>query len=97
PEGGDGALRARPAPSDGLAGTALYLLGWGVTRKYGRTALKPFGKRSASSFGSCSAGTITTSSPSCQSAGVATLWLSVSCSESTTRKISEKFRPVLAG
>ena len=29
--------------------------------------------------------------------GVATLWLSVSCSESITRRISLKLRPVLAG
>ncbi|MNL79975.1 hypothetical protein D3C87_2067050 [compost metagenome] len=29
--------------------------------------------------------------------GVATLWLSVSCSESMTRRISLKLRPVLAG
>jgi hypothetical protein len=28
---------------------------------------------------------------------VATLWLSVSCSESINRKISSKLRPVLAG
>src|SRR6187549_3079056 len=97
-EGGDGARRTsctlrRLGP--GLE--RPHLFGCGVTRRYGRTALKPLGKRSASSFGSCKAGMITTSSPSCQSAGVATLWLSVSCSESTTRKISEKFRPVLAG
>jgi len=37
---------------------------------------------------------ITPSSPSFQSAGVATLWLSVSCRESTSRKISSKVRPV---
>ena len=37
-----------------------------------------------------------TSSPCFQFTGVATLWLSVSCSESITRRISSKLRPVLA-
>jgi hypothetical protein len=55
------------------------------------------GKRWAISAGSWIAGMITTSSPSFQFAGVATLKLSVSCSESITRRISSKLRPVLAG
>lgn len=38
-----------------------------------------------------------TSSPRFQSAGVATLWLAVSCNESIARRISSKLRPVLAG
>src|SRR5690554_1009395 len=42
-------------------------------------------------------GTMMQSSPSSQLTGVATLWLSVNCSESMTRRISLKLRPVLAG
>ena len=42
-------------------------------------------------------GTTTQSSPSFQFTGVATWWWSVSCSESMTRRISSKLRPVLAG
>ena len=38
-----------------------------------------------------------TSLPCCQSAGVATLCLAVSCIESITRKISWKLRPVVMG
>ncbi len=40
---------------------------------------------------------MTTSSPSFQLPGVATLWWSVSCSESITRSTSSKLRPVDAG
>ncbi|MDT4885601.1 hypothetical protein FQZ97_1218500 [compost metagenome] len=46
---------------------------------------------------SCRDGTMITSSPSSQFTGVATLWLSVNCRESMTRRISLKLRPVLAG
>jgi hypothetical protein len=49
-----------------------YLLGWGVSRRYGFTALKPFGNRSLASS-SERAGTMITSSPSFQLTGVATL------------------------
>ena len=49
-----------------------YLLGWGVTRRYGLRALNPFGNRSVASS-SDSAGTTITSSPSFQFTGVATL------------------------
>lgn len=56
-----------------IAMRACHLFGCGVRRRYGRTALKPFGKRFFSSSGSCSDGTITTSSPSFQLPGVATL------------------------
>jgi hypothetical protein len=38
-----------------------------------------------------------TSSPCFQFTGVATLWLAVSWSESSTRSTSSKFRPVLIG
>src|SRR5688572_10517002 len=43
------------------------------------------------------AGTMITSSPSFQFAGVATLWFAVSWMESTTRRISSKFLPVVIG
>ena len=49
-----------------------YLLGWGVTRRYGLRALNPFGNRSLASS-SETAGTMMTSSPSFQLTGVATL------------------------
>jgi len=49
-----------------------YLLGWGVIRRYGFTALKPLGNFSLASS-SDTAGVITTSSPSFQFTGVATL------------------------
>jgi len=42
-------------------------------------------------------GTMITGSPCFQSAGVATAWFAVSCSESITRRSSWKLRPVLAG
>ena len=42
-------------------------------------------------------GTMITSSPFFQSAGVATLCLAVSCMESMTRRISSKLRPVVMG
>jgi len=42
-------------------------------------------------------GTMITSPPCFQFTGVATLCLSVSCSESMTRRISSKLRPVDAG
>src|SRR5262249_50090067 len=76
---------------------SFHLLGCGVIRRYGLLTLEPFGKFCLSTSGSCSEGTITQSSPSFQFTGVATEWLSVSCSESITRKISSKLRPVLAG
>jgi hypothetical protein len=56
----------RPAPSGD------YLLGWGVTRRYGLTDLNPLGNRSLASS-SETAGTMITSSPSVQFTGVATL------------------------
>src|SRR4029078_3293706 len=43
------------------------------------------------------AGVMITSCPGCQSAGVASWWAAVSWSESSTRRISPKCRPVLAG
>ncbi len=49
-----------------------YLLGWGVTRRYGFSAVNPLGKRSVASS-SDSAGTTITSWPSVQFTGVATL------------------------
>src|SRR5579872_1893878 len=58
--------------------------GCGVYRKYGFITFTPFGNFFCASSVEIE-GTTITSSPSFQSAGVATLWLAVSCSESTTR------------
>src|SRR5579863_7970430 len=76
---------------------ADYLLGCGVMRRYGLISFQPFGNFCFITAGSVSDGTITTSSPSFQFPGVATEWLSVSCSESITRRISSKLRPALCG
>ena len=64
--------RRAPAPVPTGAPASTYLLGCGVIRRYGLTALKPFGNRSLASS-SETAGTMTTSSPSFQLTGVATL------------------------
>src|SRR6185369_13905832 len=72
------------------------LLGCGVIRRYGFGAFQPAGNLARASS-SERAGTMMQSSPSFQLTGVATLYLAVSCSESITRSISSKFRPVLAG
>ena len=73
-----------------------FLTGCLVTRRYGFCSSQPSGNSSlASSLET--AGTMITSSPSFQLAGVATLLLAVSCSESITRRISSKLRPVDAG
>ena len=61
--------RAQPA-ADGLNG-GRYLLGWGVTRRYGFSASHPFGNFVFASS-SLTAATMITSSPSVQSTGVAT-------------------------
>src|SRR5262249_49564705 len=71
--------------------------GCGVSRRAGFSALKPLGNFLFSSSGSVSDGTITQSPPCFQLTGVATWYLSVSWSESRTRRISLKSRPVLAG
>ena len=70
-----------------------YLLGCGVdaeVRLHGLEALGNFSLASSSE----TAGTMMTSSPCFQFAGVATLCLAVSWSESMTRRISSKLRPV---
>src|SRR5579871_4695129 len=89
-----------PRRRDAAGGECLgrpYLFGCGVMRRYGLTAVYPFGNFCLRTSGSCSDGTMMTSWPSFQLTGVATEYLSVSCSESTTRRISSKLRPVLAG
>src|SRR5579871_4431041 len=73
-----------------------HKFGCGVYRKYGFTTFTPFGNFFCASSVEI-AGTTITSSPCFQSAGVATLWLAVSCNESTTRNTSWKLRPVDAG
>ncbi len=50
-----------------------YLFGCGVTRRYGRAAVKPFGYFFFSSSGSCTVSGMMTSSPSFQLPGVATV------------------------
>ena len=64
---GGPASRARSAGPGGRA----YLLGWGVTRRYGLRRLKPLGNFFSASS-SDTAGTTMTSSPSFQFTGVAT-------------------------
>ena len=59
-------LRPRLEPQD------RYLLGWGVTRRYGLSAFQPFGNFSFASS-SETAGAMITSSPSFQLTGVDTL------------------------
>src|ERR1051326_20282 len=72
------------------------LLGCATKRRYGFKVFQPPGNFSLAAS-SESDGTMITSSPSFQLTGVATLYLAVSCSESITRRISSKLRPVLAG
>src|SRR5262245_56438968 len=72
------------------------LLGCGVIRRYGFGALQPAGNFSFAASSDTEL-TMITSSPSFQLTGVATLYCAVSCSESITRRISSKLRPVLAG
>src|SRR6266567_3278809 len=72
---------------------ALPYFGCLTTRKYGLSVFHPSGYFCcASSFDT--AGTMMTSSPCFQFAGVATLCLAVSCMESRARRISSKLRPV---
>src|SRR5574341_1813469 len=76
--------------------SAGYRFGCGVVRKYGLIVLCPLGNLAGTSA-SATEGEIMQSCPGFQSAGVATLYLAVSWSDSTTRKISSKLRPVDAG
>src|SRR5262249_27943699 len=75
---------------------ASRYFGWATTRRYGLSSFQPAGN---SFFASSldTDGTMMTSWPCFQFTGVATLCLSVSCSESITRRISSKLRPALAG
>ena len=70
------------------------MFGWRVVRRYGFFVTKPEGNCFFASS-SDTAGEMMTSSPAFQSAPVETLWPAVSCSESMTRRISWKLRPVL--
>src|SRR5882762_48267 len=74
----------------------VVLFGCGVMRRYGFGAFQPAGNFVFASSSDID-GTMITSSPSFQLTGVATLYLAVNCSESITRRISSKLRPVLAG
>src|SRR5207244_458989 len=87
-DGGQGRRRCRP--------DHVPYFGCGVRRRYGLRVFQPFGNLALASS-SLTAGTMITSSPCFQFTGVATLWASVSWSESITRKISSKFRPVVCG
>jgi len=69
---GPGPKAGSGASDQAREGRRDYLLGWGVTRRYGLMAVKPLGKRSLASS-SDTAGTTMTSSPSVQLTGVATL------------------------
>ena len=69
---GPGPKAGSGAADQAREGRRDYLLGWGVTRRYGLMAVKPLGKRSLASS-SDTAGTTMTSSPSVQLTGVATL------------------------
>ena len=75
------------------AGALLRLLDDAEVR-LGRS--QPSGNSSLASS-SLTEPTMMTSSPCFQLAGVATLWLAVSCSESMTRSTSSKLRPVVIG
>ncbi len=81
PAGRDDRPAGVPTPHRPIRGTTApgrcperraYLLGWGVTLRYGLMALNPLGNRSLASS-SETAGTMITSSPSFQLTGVATL------------------------
>ena len=77
-----------PADAERLSARAAC-----VRRRYGFSAFQPCGNFALASS-SVTAGTMMTSSPCFQFTGVATRWASVSCSESITRRISSKLRPV---
>ena len=70
--------------------------GCGTRRRYGFTVFQPSGYFSLASS-SETAGMMITSSPLFQFTGVDTLCFAVSWSESMTRRISSKLRPVLCG
>src|SRR6266852_5976087 len=72
------------------------LFGCGTTRRYGFKVFQPPGNF-AFAASSDNDGTMITSSPSFQLTGVAPLYPAVNCSESITRRISSKLRPVEAG
>ena len=65
-------------------------------RRYGFTVSQPSGNSSLAASLS-TAGTMMTSSPSCQLAGVATFDFAVSWHDLSTRSNSSKFRPELIG
>src|SRR4051812_6781383 len=93
------ALRARPGVRrDELSLTSgdVRYFGCGTIRIYGFGDFQPCGKIVLASS-SLTEPAMMTSSPDFQSAGVATRCLAVSCSESITRNISWKLRPVVIG
>jgi hypothetical protein len=74
----------------------LDYFGCATTRMYGFFAVHPCGNFCLASS-SETAGTMITSSPCFQFTGVATLCRAVNCTESSSRRTSSKFRPVLMG
>src|SRR5215203_1464104 len=82
--------RERPEAHGDLALCSCRYSGCGTTRMYGFGAFhSPKSSRASSSETDPA---MITSSPRCHWAGVATLCLAVSCSESITRSTSSKFR-----
>src|SRR4051794_19533580 len=90
------AERGMPRPRTGAGAWPDQPPGWGTIRMYGLGAFQPSGNL-ALAASSETEGTMITSPPCCQSAGVATWCFAVSCSESSARRISAKLRPVLIG
>src|SRR6185436_11840082 len=85
-----------PSPQRRGLTPLLRQRGCGTIRMYGLGDCQPSGYFSRASSSETEPA-ITTSSPSFQLTGVATLWFAVSCSESTTRSTSSKLRPVVIG
>src|SRR5439155_1721283 len=88
--------QAGVAPQVEGDGVILRHLGCAVRRRWGLSAFQPLGNFALASS-SVTAGTMITSSPCFQFTGVATRCASVGWSESITRRISSKFRPVVCG
>src|SRR3954451_15282589 len=87
--------RRTVAPRQQDEGRPYLALGSLVVRRYGLTLLRSPNFSLAASSSTVLA--MITSWPCFQSAGVATEYFEVSCSESMTRRISSKLRPVEAG
>src|SRR5437879_501868 len=84
-----------PARRPAFGGIRLYF-GCATVRRYGLCVLKPCGYFFLASSSETEVGMIT-SWPGFQFTGVATACLAFSCSESSRRRTSSKFRPALIG